>query len=147
MQLFSADATMFSNFFFYDHKKLKKTPQKVAHNRLRPFFFSAASTAQNCPELHFRFINSFIQSSLLRSLVITLQTFTIFQTLFSANKVKIQNDCMSDNHCRFNEFIKSQTTLYHIMIYSVRRFNERVTNKVSFWCFKLQIFKLVYTSY
>ena len=32
------------------------------------FFFSAASTAQNSPELHFRFINSFIQSSLLRSL-------------------------------------------------------------------------------
>ena len=41
MQLFSADATMFSkkkkNF---DHKKLKKPPQKVAHNRPRPFFFS-----------------------------------------------------------------------------------------------------------
>ena len=67
MQLFSADATMFSIFFF-DHKKLKKTPQKVAHNRPRPFFFSAAPTAQNSPELHFRFINSFIQWSLLRSL-------------------------------------------------------------------------------
>ena len=32
-------------------------------------FFSAALTAQNSPELHFHFINSFIQSSLLRSLV------------------------------------------------------------------------------
>ena len=70
MQLFSADATMFSIFFFFfDHKKLKKPPQKVAHNRPRPFFFSAAPTAQNSPELHFRFINSFIQSSLLRSLL------------------------------------------------------------------------------
>ena len=33
------------------------------------FFSSAAPTAQNSPYLHFRFINSFIQSSLLRSLI------------------------------------------------------------------------------
>ena len=33
-------------------------------------FFSAAPTAQNSPELYFRFINSFIQSSLLRSLLL-----------------------------------------------------------------------------
>jgi hypothetical protein len=32
------------------------------------FFFSAAPTAQNTPELHFRFINSFIQPSRLGSL-------------------------------------------------------------------------------
>ena len=31
-------------------------------------FFSAAPTAQNSPELHFRFINSFIQPSLVGSL-------------------------------------------------------------------------------
>ena len=36
---------------------MKKTTQKVAHNRPRPFFFSPALTAQNSPELHFRFIN------------------------------------------------------------------------------------------
>ena len=34
------------------------------------FFLSAAPTAQNSPELHFRFINYFIQSSLLRSLLL-----------------------------------------------------------------------------
>ena len=33
------------------------------------FFFAAALTAQNSPELHFRFIDSFIQSSLLESLL------------------------------------------------------------------------------
>jgi hypothetical protein len=33
-------------------------------------FFFAAPTAQNSPELHFRFINSFIQLSLLRSLIV-----------------------------------------------------------------------------
>jgi hypothetical protein len=32
------------------------------------FFFSAASTAQKSPELHFRFINYFIQPSLVGSL-------------------------------------------------------------------------------
>jgi hypothetical protein len=32
------------------------------------FFFSAAQPAQNSPELHFRFLNSFIQPSLLESL-------------------------------------------------------------------------------
>ena len=33
------------------------------------FLLSAAPTAQNSPELHFRFINSFIQPSLVGSLV------------------------------------------------------------------------------
>ena len=32
-------------------------------------FFSAAPTAQNSPELHLRFMNSFIQPSLVGSLV------------------------------------------------------------------------------
>ena len=39
------------------------------------FFFSAALTAQNSPELHFRFINHFIQSSLLRSLIFRFQAY------------------------------------------------------------------------
>ena len=34
------------------------------------FFFSAAPTVQNSPELHFRFINSFIQPSRVGSLVV-----------------------------------------------------------------------------
>jgi hypothetical protein len=37
------------------------------------FFFSAAPTAINSPELHFRFINSPIQSSVLKSVVETKQ--------------------------------------------------------------------------
>ena len=57
-------------FNFFAHKKLKKPPQKVAYllSAFGRLFFSAAPTAQTSPELHFRFINSFIQSSLLRSL-------------------------------------------------------------------------------
>ena len=44
---------------------LKKPPQKVAYLWQLGFFFSAAPTAQNSPELHFRFINCFIPPSLL----------------------------------------------------------------------------------
>ena len=45
-------------------------PQKVAYLwQLGVFFFSAAPTAQNSPELHFRFINSPIQSSVLKSVI------------------------------------------------------------------------------
>ena len=36
------------------------------------FFFSAALTAQNSPELNFHFINSFIQPSLVESLIATV---------------------------------------------------------------------------
>ena len=53
----------------FAHKKLKKTPQKVAYLWQLGGFFSAAQTAQNSPELHFRFINFYIiQTSLLKSL-------------------------------------------------------------------------------
>ena len=48
---------------------MKKPPQKVAYLWQLGGFFSAALTVQNSPELHIRFINYFIQLSLLRSLV------------------------------------------------------------------------------
>jgi hypothetical protein len=48
---------------------LKKPPQKVAYLWQLEVFFSAAPTAQNSPELHFRFIDSFIQPSLVGSLI------------------------------------------------------------------------------
>ena len=44
MQIFSADATMFLNFF--DHQKLKEPPSKVAQNSSNPLFFLTALTAQ-----------------------------------------------------------------------------------------------------
>ena len=57
-------------------RKILETPQKVAYLWQLGGFFSLQprlpKTAQNSPELHFRFINSFIQSSLLRSLAETL---------------------------------------------------------------------------
>ena len=43
LQLFSAVATMFSLF---SHKKLKKLPSKVAHNRPKILFFSTGPAAQ-----------------------------------------------------------------------------------------------------
>ena len=43
MQLFSADATMFSKKIlknFFDPEKVKKRASKVAHNWPRPFYFT-----------------------------------------------------------------------------------------------------------
>ena len=47
---------------------MKKPPEKVAYLWQLGAFFSAATTAQNSPELHFRFINYFIQPSRVGSL-------------------------------------------------------------------------------
>ena len=54
---------------FLATKKVKKPPQKVAYLWQLGGFFSAAPTAQNSLEVHFPFINYFVQSSLVRSLV------------------------------------------------------------------------------
>ena len=56
--------------FFFGHKKLKK-PFKKLHILMAVgrFFFSAAPTVQNSPELHFHFINSPTQSSVLKSVL------------------------------------------------------------------------------
>jgi hypothetical protein len=57
MQLFSADATMFSNFFFvfFAHKKLKKPPSKVAHNRPKPFIPQPSPTHRQQPKINFSY--------------------------------------------------------------------------------------------
>ena len=57
MQLFSADATMFSNIyiFFFDHKKLKKPPSKVAHNRPKPFLRQSSPGHSPQPRSSFPF--------------------------------------------------------------------------------------------
>ena len=68
----------FNFFFFIDHKKFKKPPQKVAYLVHLGVFKSlhcspdCRPTAQTSPELQIRFINSSIQSSLLRSLPLAL---------------------------------------------------------------------------
>ena len=86
MQLFSADATMF--FKKIKKKKLtlktlKNHPKKLHTYGSWEFFFCAAPIAQNSRELQLRFINSFIQSFLLRSL------YTDFQMPLKNNFVHI----------------------------------------------------------
>ena len=54
---------------FFSDKKLKKPPQKVAYLWQLGGFFLCSPDCPKQLELHFRFINSFIQSSLLRSLI------------------------------------------------------------------------------
>ena len=49
----------------------KTTPKSCIVMAVGSFIFSAAPTAQNSPELHFRFMNYFIQPSLLESLLPT----------------------------------------------------------------------------
>ena len=63
---------------FFCPQKVKKKHLKKLHTYDNwEVFFSAAPTAQNSPELHFRFINSFIQLSLLRSLIRTKGGFSV----------------------------------------------------------------------
>ena len=64
MQLFGV---VFSTFC--GQKELKKYPKNCIL-MADGSFFSAALTAQNSPELHFHFINSFIQPSLVGSLML-----------------------------------------------------------------------------
>ena len=54
MQLFSADAKLFSDLFIFDHKELKKPPPKVAQKY--SIFFSALY-CQTAQKEEFRFQN------------------------------------------------------------------------------------------
>ena len=54
--------------FVCPQKVEKTTSKSCTLMAVGSFFFSAASTAQNCPELHFRFKIFSIQPSLLESL-------------------------------------------------------------------------------
>ena len=71
MQLFSADATMFSKYIFFDHKKLKKTPPKVAQKY--SIFF------QPCAAKRLKKKNSVLKMWLKKSLSIALGSQCIFQ--------------------------------------------------------------------
>ena len=55
MQLFSAEAKMFSIFFFFffAHKKLKKPPSKVAHNRPKHFIPQPSPSHSQQPKIDF----------------------------------------------------------------------------------------------
>ena len=60
--------------FFWPQKVEKTTSKSCILMAVTSFFLSAAPTAQNSPEVHLCFIDSFIQSSLLMSLIGTLRT-------------------------------------------------------------------------
>ena len=51
------------------------------------FFFSAALTAQNSPKLHFRFINSSIQPSLVGSLLLAMAL--VLSIYFTVRKISV----------------------------------------------------------
>ena len=85
--------------YFYKNSKMFFLPTKSWKNHLKnlhtygswEFFFSAATTAQNSPELHFRFINSYIQLSLLRSLLVAPYCFLLFfANIYGSSLQKVQ---------------------------------------------------------
>ena len=67
MQLFSADAMIFSKKNFFALENIKKTPLKVAHNRPQAFFHKYGPAAQTSPELIFHIIKCREQASVLLS--------------------------------------------------------------------------------
>ena len=99
------------NFLVRMLKYLKKKleiffcPQKVERNTSKScilmanvwVFFSAVPNAQNSPELHIRFINSPIQSSVLKSVITTYWTERIFGVFwdFSSPRVLKKSDVPS----------------------------------------------------
>ena len=85
---------------FFAHKMLKKPPQEVAYLWQLGVFFSAAPTAQNSPELHFRFINSFIQPSFVGSLA-----YVYSAHLFSMPLKDIEQRTLLKNMCIKNQFV------------------------------------------
>ena len=63
---------LFGVFFnFCGQKNLKNTPKSCILMDIGSCCFFTAPTAQNSQEFHFRFINSFIQPSLVRSLSVS----------------------------------------------------------------------------
>ena len=70
MQLFSADAMVFSKIFlnFFDPKKVKNRASKAAHNQPGPFFPSVQPTA-HIPKLIFHIMKSRDQTSVLLSVL------------------------------------------------------------------------------
>jgi hypothetical protein len=73
---------------------LKKPPQKVAYLWQLGGFLSAALPAQNSPELHFRFMNLSIQSSVLKSVTSVLFYYVTLLQKFT-NFVKILSELLS----------------------------------------------------
>jgi hypothetical protein len=74
------------------------------------FFFSAAPTAQNSPELHFRFINSFIQPSLVGSLILI----EILMEIRTANFwMTIIESCVMNEEFSLTNKIALKTPKFH----------------------------------
>ena len=69
---------IFKKFQFFPTKSWKNHPKKLHTYGSWKVFFSAAPTAQNSPELHFRFINSFTWLSRVGSLITIFWTTRLF---------------------------------------------------------------------
>ena len=90
MQLFSADATIFSKKDFFAHKKLKKAPSKVAQKNSNPLFSLTASTAQMAQTEEFMFQNMAYRPTVYRTGEKCKNQFEIFKVFL--NELGIKED-------------------------------------------------------
>ena len=75
------------------------------------FFFSAAPTAQNSPELHFRFINSFIQPSLVGSLLANMNM-TVYLIEVSRDVFLKKTELQDGNTIPFAKIVANIQTVF-----------------------------------
>ena len=88
-------------------QKVEKTSQKSCILMAVRSFYSAAPTAQNSPELHFRFLNSSIQSSVLKSVWTDCTFDPKIQILKACPGVEwIQYRFQKNQKCYFQEYKK-----------------------------------------
>ena len=104
--------------YFFFNLKICFCPQKVEKTTPKSciliavgslfVFLSAALTAQNSPELHFCFINSFIQSSLLESLVVK-QGFTYLESMLHCKP----KPCKAYRELPVSQFSQGKTCFHY----------------------------------
>ena len=89
-------ATFWGGFLMFSRSKNNsKIFLKITYTiAVGSYFFSATPTAQNSPELHFRFINSFIQLSRVGSLFV-MMFFSLFE----------KGSCMSNKYLDSNPHV------------------------------------------
>ena len=121
MQLFSADAMVFSKKNIFGPEKVKKRASKVAHNRPRPFYFRVQSrpTAKS-PELILHIKKSRDQRSVLLSVL--KSSFEINIIFRVSNVICIPTLEMSNRQCRW-----------------IRESSSRSKYNCSFYNFKLML--------
>ena len=118
--------------FFLPIKRSSKHLKKLLTYGRWAFFFSAAPTAQNSPELHFRFINSFIQPSLVGSLVASRRISKYIVLLlwpdpsYCYEVLALYKSLTSLGHWKRGQVIDEKHKLGHLVLSKVGKYLSRL---------------------